>query len=180
MSAGRVTSAYLTIQNKGGGTLNHVILEGGTHAPSPTANTDFIPDGQNGSPPICTGTTPDTCLPSLPSGFTYVAAFALAGGPCTIYDASGAIAPTGPGIKCDVGQLANNATAKYRFAIQVPAGASNTTTWFTASGNEGTSNQGSNQDAFFALGNIHVDPATACSDANFFVSGTVDSGLPDL
>ena len=102
VSAGRVTSAYLTIQNKGGGTLNHVIIEGGTHAPSPTANTAFIPNGQN-SPPICTGTTPETCLRSLPEGFTYVAAFPLAGGPCTIYYVSGAPATTGPGIKCDVG-----------------------------------------------------------------------------
>ena len=69
-----------------------------------------------------------------------------------------------PGINCDVGQLSNNVSVTYRFAIQVPAGASNAyQTWFTASGNEGTSNQGSNQDAFFALGNITVDPTNLCS-----------------
>jgi hypothetical protein len=177
VSAGRVTSTYVTIQNKGGGTLNHVIIEGGSHAPSPTANTNFIPNGTN-TPPICTTTTPVTCLPSLPEGFTYVAAFAPTGHPCTIYDAAGVPALTGPGIKCDVGQLANNVSVTYRFAIQVPTNASNTyQTWFTASGNEGTSNQGSNQDAFFALGTITVDPASPCSDANFFTSGTVDSAL---
>ena len=139
VSAGRVTSAYLTIQNKGGGTLNHVILEGGntrrarrqTPASSRTDRTQ---------PADLHGNQPETCLRSLPAGFTYVAAFRLAGGPCTIYDASGAPATTGPGIKCDVGQLSNNATAKYRFAIQAPAGASNDyQAWFTASGNEGTS-----------------------------------------
>ena len=84
---------------------------------------------------------------------------------------------------CDVGQVANNVAVKFRFAIEVPAfnaaaGASNDyQTWFTASGNEGTSNQESNQDAFFALGTVRVDPANACSDANFFTSGTVDSRL---
>jgi hypothetical protein len=132
------------------------------------------------SPPICTGTTPDTCLPSLPTGFTYVAAFAPTGRSCTIYDAAGLPAATGPGIKCDVGQLSNNVAVTYRFAIQVPEGASNTyQTWLTASGNEGTSNQGSNQDAFFALGTITVDPTNPCSDANFFTSGVVASGLPN-
>jgi hypothetical protein len=176
VSGGRVTSAYVTIQNKGGGTLNHVILEGGTHAPSPRANTNFIPDGTNGSPRICEpGIT--TCLPSLPSGFTYVAAFAPTGRPCTIYDPAGVPATTGPGIKCDVGQLPNNAAVTYRFAIQVPASNPDASTayqtWFTASGNEGTSSKGSNQDAFFALGSITVDQTNPCSDANFFTSGTV-------
>jgi hypothetical protein len=88
-------------------------------------------------------------------------------------------ATTGRDIKCDIGQLSNNASVTFRLAIQVPAGAPSTSqTWFTASGNEGTSNQGSNQDAFFALGTIAVDPANPCSDANFFTSGTVNSGLP--
>ena len=69
----------------------------------------------------------------------------------------------------------------YRFAIQVPAGASNAyQTWFTASGNEGTSNQGSNQDAFFALGTVTVDPTNLCSDANFFTSGTRGLRYSDL
>jgi len=184
VSGGRVTSAYVTVQNKGGGTLNHVILEGGDHAPSPTANTNFVPDGTNGSPPICTvGTT--TCLPSLPTGFTYVAAFAPTGHPCTIYDAAGLPATTGRDVKCDVGQLGDNAAVTYRFAIQVPAfdtaaGASNVhSTWFTASGNEGTSNQGSNQDAFFALGTVTVDQPTPCSDASFSTSGTLTNfGAP--
>ena len=45
-------------------------------------------------------------------------------------------------------------------------------TWFTASGNEGTSNQGSNQDAFFALGTINVDRRTPCANANFFTTGS--------
>ena len=186
VSGGRVTSVYVTIKNKGGGTLNHVVLEGGDHAPSPTANTNFIPDGTHGSPPICTG-TPITCVPSLPSlptGFQYTWAYAPAGHPCTIYDANLVPASTGRDIKCDVGQLANNASVTFRFAIQVPAfdtaaGAPNTyQAWFTASGNEGTSNEGSNQDAFFALGSIKVDQPT-CSDANFFTSGVVtDLGTP--
>jgi hypothetical protein len=175
VTSGRVTSVYVTLQNKGGGTLNHVILEGGESAPSPTANTNFIPDGTNGSPPICTVTVPcPPGLPSLPAGFTYVHAFAPAGRPCTI-------SATGRDIKCDIGQVGNNVSVTYKFAIQVPQ---NTTaapvdyqTWFTASGNEGTSNQGSNQDAFFALGTVRVDPANACADANFFTSGTVDSAL---
>ena len=92
-------------------------------------------------------------------------------------------ASTGRDIKCDIGQLANNASVTFRFGIQVPANSTSASTayqtWFTASGNEGTSNQGSNQDAFFALGTITVDPTTSCSDANFFASGTVDSGLPN-
>jgi len=182
VSGGRITSAYVTIQNKGGGTLNHVILEGGDHAPDPRANTNFIPDGTNGSPEICTG-TPLTCLPSLPEGFQYVQAYAPAGHPCTIYDADLVPATTGRDIRCDVGQLPNNASVTFRFAIEVPAfapsPASNSyQTWFTTSGNEGTSNQGSNQDAFFALGTVNVDQPTTCSDANFFTSGAVDSRLP--
>ena len=52
----------------------------------------------------------------------------------------------------------------FRFGIQVPAGAATYQTWFTASGNEGTSNQGSNQDAFFALGTVAVDPSTLCAE----------------
>ena len=181
VSGGGVTSAYVTIQNKGGGTLNHVILEGGDHAPNPTANTNFIPDGTLGSPPICT----PTCIPSLPSGFQYLQAYAPAGHPCTIYDANLVPASTGRDIKCDIGQLSNNASVTFRFAIEVPAfnsavGASNAyKTWFTASGNEGTSNKGSNQDAFFALGTINVDPNTLCANANFFTSGAfVGFGTP--
>src|SRR5687768_521452 len=107
VTSGRVTSVYVTLENKGGGTLNHVILEGGDHAPSPMANTNFIPDGTNGSPPICTG-TPLSCPPSLPVGFKYVQAYALSGRPCTIYDASMVPATSGRDIKCDVGQVANN------------------------------------------------------------------------
>jgi hypothetical protein len=178
-SGGKVTSVFVTIENKGGGTLNHVVLEGGDNAPSPTANTNFIPDGTNGSPPICTGTTPSSCLPSLPTGFTYVQAYAPAGRPCTI-------SATGRDIACDVGQIPNNTAVTYRLAIQVPAfntasGASNAyQTWFTASGNEGTSNEGSNQDAFFALGTVNVDPNTLCADANFFTSGSFEGfGAPN-
>ena len=172
VTGGQVTSVYVTIQNKGGGTLNHVILEGGDNAPDPMTNTNFIPDNTHGSPPICTG-TPLTCIPSLPSlptGFKYIQAFAPLGRPCTI-------SATGRDIKCEVGQVPNNVAVTYRLAIQVPAFAESPAsndyqTWFTASGNEGTSNQGSNQDAFFALGTIRVDQPT-CSDANFFTSGIV-------
>jgi hypothetical protein len=174
VTSGRVTSVYVTLQNKGGGTLNHVILEAGDNAPSPTANTNFIPDGTNDSPPICSTGTSSSCVPSLPTGFKYVYAYAPAGRPCTI-------SATGRDIKCDMGTVANNVSVTYKLAIQVPQ---NTTaasvdyqTWFTASGNEGTSNQGSNQDAFFALGTVKVDPANACSDANFFTTGRVDSAL---
>jgi hypothetical protein len=71
VSSGNVTSVYVTIKNKGGGTLNHVVLEGGNQAPDPMANPNFIPDDTNGSPPIC---LPDPithivdCVDSLPSG----------------------------------------------------------------------------------------------------------------
>jgi hypothetical protein len=183
VSGSRVTSAYVTIQNKGGGTLNHVILEGGANAPDPRTNVNFIPDSTHGSPPICSG-TPATCLPSLPAGFAYVAAFAPTGHPCNIYngDLTHPVS-TGRDIKCDIGQLGNNASVTFRIGISVPANSTSASaayqTWFTASGNEGTSNQGSNQDAFFALGTITVDPTTPCTDANFFASGTVDSGLPN-
>jgi len=183
VSGSRVTSVYVTIQNKGGGTLNHVILEGGDHAPDPRANANFIPDGTLGSPPICTSPAPVPCLRSLPlaAGFQYVAAFAPSGHPCTIYGANMVPALAGRDIKCDVGQLANNASVTFRFGIQVPANNTGASiayqTWFTASGNEGTSNQGSNQDAFFALGTVNVDATTPCADATFFASGTVDSGL---
>ena len=174
VSSGNVTSVYVTIKNKGGGTLNHVVLEGGNQAPHPTENVNFIPDNSNGSPPICTPNT-STCLESLPSGLSYVAAFAPAGRPCTIYsgDPTPVPAATGPGISCDVGQLPNNASVTYRFAIKVPvSGATAYKTWFTTSGNEGTSNQGSNQDAFFALGTINVDAPNPCANANFFTTGS--------
>ena len=173
VSSGNVTSVFVTIKNKGGGTLNHVVLEGGNQAPNPTTNVSFIPDGTGGSPLICTPNT-TTCIPSLPSGLNYTAALAPAGRPCTIYNGAATPVPaaTGPGISCDVGQLPNNASVTYRFAIQVPAGAAAYQTWFTASGNEGTSNQGSNQDAFFALGTITVDAASTCASANFFATGS--------
>jgi hypothetical protein len=184
VNGGGVTSTFVTVQNKASGTLNHVILQGGSKAPVPTANASFIPDGTNGSAPICTQPPATvTCIPSLPSGFSYVAAYAPSGHPCTIYDASGLPATTGIGIQCDVGQLATNASVTFRLAIKVPAydpATPNTyKTWLTVSGNEGTSNEGSNQDAFFALGNINVGPNTACSDANFFTSGAfVGFGAP--
>lgn len=185
-SAG-VTSVFVTIQNKGGGTLNHVVLQGGNQAPDPKANPNFIPDGTPvnpdgtlGSPPICT----PACIDSLPTGLTYVAAFAPTGRPCTIYsDTTGPVPVPGRGISCNVGQLANGVAVTYRFAIQVPTnspiGSSKAyQTWFTASGNEGTSNEGSNQDAFFALGTINVGPTTDCVNANFFPSGTVQNFGP--
>jgi len=178
VNGGGVTSTFVTVQNKASGTLNHVILQGGTQAPDPRANANFIPDGTNGSAPICTAPPAAiTCIPSLPNGLSYVAAYAPSGHPCTIYDAAGLPAPTGPGISCDVGQLVTNASLTFRFAIQVPAFVPPTNpnvyqTWLTVSGNEGTSNQGSNQDAFFALGDINVGPNTPCSDANFFTAGS--------
>ena len=102
VSSGNVTSVYVTIKNKGGGTLNHVVLEGGNQAPNPSTNMNFIPDGTGGSPAIC---SPDPthiprCIPSLPSGLKYTAAFAPAGHPCTIYDGDPTSVPaaTGPGI----------------------------------------------------------------------------------
>lgn len=184
VSGGSATSVYVTIQNKSGGTLNRVILEGGNQAPGADENANFVPDGTNGSPLICSPITGGgfDCIDSLPAGFSYVAAYAPSGHPCTIYDSAVVPAPTtgpGRGISCDVGQLASGASVTFRFALQVPAyspTASNAyQAWFTASGNEGTSNQGSNQDAFFALGTVNVEQA-GCKSSNFFTGGSVDIG----
>jgi len=180
VASGGVTSVYVLVRNDGSGTLNHVIVQGGTLATDPRENPGFVPDGSNGKPPICTVTaTVTTCVPSLPDGFAYTAAFAPSGVACS--DADGTAAePTltnGAGLSCDIGQLASQASVTLRIAVQVPAynpavGAANSyKLWFTMSGNEGTSGSGSNQDAFFALGTVDVQASTPCSASTFFVSG---------
>ena len=123
VSSGRVTSVYVTIQNKGGGTLNHVVLEGGNQAPRPDGkHRASSRTARNGSPPICTGSRPRPASRACPTGFSYVAAY-RPGRPSVhdLHDAAGPRPRPGGASSCDVGQLPNNASVTYRFAIQVPA-----------------------------------------------------------
>jgi hypothetical protein len=175
-TSGGVTSVYVLVKNVGSGTLNHVVLQGGSLAPSPVENPGFIPNGSNGTPAICTGTTEDTCYDSLPDGFSYSAAFVVPPAPLGIdcSDADGTPGPTivnGAGLQCDIGQLPSKASVTFRIGINVPAAAIEYPLWFTLSGNEGTSGSGSNRDAFFALGKVDVKASTPCSASTFFVSG---------
>ena len=113
-SAG-VTSVFVTIQNKGGGTLdNHVVLQGGNQAPDPKANPNFIPDGTPvnpdgtlGSPPICTpGLHRAGAWPTR--GLDLRRCF-RADRPAMhdLSDTTGPVRSNGRGIRCDVGQLPN-------------------------------------------------------------------------
>jgi hypothetical protein len=174
-NVGGVSAYDLTLTNVGPSTLTQVRVSGGDQAPDPLANPLSIPGN------VCTGTTPDTCVPALPtytdasSGVTYTATIAdvyVLRSTITVgCFTTAATATSGDtGFYCDVANMAVGASATIRVLVQLPPEipAGTYPVYAAVQMKEGSSTTGSNADVRFARGDITVADASCGGVYKFF------------